>query len=382
MTAERGPAKVVVDGDGDAADLSPGFHAFVMAGGIPCPPAPGRVWVWRSVWREGVARCLLWTDLMEEGAPARERFERVTAARPGWFPVLVLMEERAAVTAMEQSLFRPAEESPPGRTFELLARHLVHAGHAVGPGVVVVAEAVPYEGAPGAYTVRVSHAAPDALSADQRQCLEAAPASARTDSATQILITLQRPGQPVLMRGLSFCATSVVEGGAAPSPDIAARYLAGGYPCPAPPGHLWVSQGAGGPVCVPWTKVPSVAERFRAQAEDLLAPGFFPVYLHGDEGGGEFAVLNRALFLSALGPEAVAEELAGILALAGPGAWIVSVCYDPPEAVAPRGLALLAGIVDVHKGCARALMQVQVNAEDAIVGAVVIGTTTIDPEEG
>ena len=69
-------------------------------------------------------------------------------------------------------------------------------------------------------------------------------------------------------------------------------------------------------------------------------------------------------------------------ALVSEGARTVRVGYDPPEAVAPRGLALLAGIVDVHKGCARALMQVQVNAEDAIVGAVVIGTTTIDPEEG
>lgn len=392
--------------EGDAADLCPELEALIMAGGIPCPPAPG--WIWRA--EGGSARCLPWTDPSEEGAALRARFEGMLAARgPGWFPVLVKTAERVVLTAMEKSLFRPSEESSPGRTFQQLAALLVQAGHAAAAGLdqVILAEAVPYEDVPGAYQVLVTSAAPDALSADQRERLEAAP---RTASATRILITLQRPGgQPVLMRAVSAFRTTdggVVEGGMTLSPGIAARFLAGGYPCPAPPGRLWVSQGGGGkPACVPWSAVPMLAERFRALAEELLAargPGWFPVFLDG-RGGGEFAVLDRTLFLSASeDPRVVAAELAGILALAGhadavppgqvivcdaalvsEGARTVRVGYDPPEAVSPRAQALLVDTAPfLAKGRAPGVLQVQVDEKSAIVCALVIGTEPTDTEEG
>ncbi len=391
--------------EGDAADLCPELEALIMAGGIPCPPAPG--WIWRA--EGGSARCLPWTDPSEEGAALRARFEGMLAARgPGWFPVLVKTAERVVLTAMEKSLFRPSEESSPGRTFQQLAALLVQAGHAAGLDQVIVAEAVPYEDVPGAYQVLVTSAAPDALSADQRERLEAAPKNAA--SATRILITLQRPGgQPVLMRAVSAFRTTdggVVEGGMTLSPGIAARFLAGGYPCPAPPGHIWISQGGGGkPACAPWSAVPMLAERFRAQAEELLAargPGWFPVYLDG-RGGGEFAVLDRTLFLSASAdPRVVAAELAGVLALAGhadavppgqvivcdaalvsEGARTVRVGYDPPEAVSPRAQALLVDTAPfLAKGRVPAVLQVQVDEKSAIVCALVIGTEPADTEEG
>ena len=83
--------------------------------------------------------------------------------------MLVKTPERVVLTAMEKSLFRPPEESSPGRTFQQLAALLVQAGHAAaGLDQVIVAEAVPYEDVPGAYQVLVTGAAPDALSAEQR----------------------------------------------------------------------------------------------------------------------------------------------------------------------------------------------------------------------
>lgn len=137
-----------------------------------------------------------------------------------------------------------------------------------------------------------------------------------------------------------------------------------------------------------------LAERFRAQAEELLAargPGWFPVYL------------DRTLFLSASAdPEAVAAELAGILALAGhadavppgqvivcdaalvsEGARTVRVGYDPPEAVSPRAQALLVDTAPfLAKGRVPAVLQVQVDEKSAIVCALVIGTEPADTEEG
>ena len=401
--------------EGDAAALCPELEALVLAGGIPCPPAPGWVWVW--VAEAGVARCIPWTDPSEEGAGLRQRFERVLAARgPALFPVLVQTPERTALIAMEQSLFRPAEGVSPDQSIHELAGHLVRAGHdSAAPGRVVVAEAVPYEDVPGAYKVRVTSATPDDLSAEQRQSLEAMPVPA-TASATGVLITLQPPGQAALVCALSVSRPTDT----GVSPAITARFLAGGFPCPAPPGHLWVSLGGAKPVCVPWSAVPLIAACLRAQAEELLAvrgPGWFPVYLERD-GSGEFAVLDGALFLSdAADPGATAEELAGILALAGhaeavppgqvivcdaallpdglpgvlPGARTVHVCYDPPEAISPRGQEALAGVAPfLAKGLAPALLQIQVDAANAVVGAVVIGATTVvakpdattDPEEG